>query len=429
MADDETSLCRDCLSRSASPLRCTACGSPRLLAHPERDQLCIAHVDCDAFFAAVEQRDNPALRNNPLIIGGGKRGVVSTCCYLARTYGVRSAMPMFKALQLCPHATVLKPDIQKYSRVGREVRQLMREMPPLVEPLSIDEAFLDLTGTALLHHGAPARTLAGFAARVERELGITVSIGLSHNKFLAKMASDLDKPRGFSIIGRAETLAFLAARSVGSIWGVGKVAEARLNKAGIRMIADLQQLDEIELMRRFGQDGQRLYRLSRGIDTRAVEPDQDTKSVSAETTFDTDIVAHQALLPILWRLSEKVHARLVKQELAGATITLKLKTADFHIRTRARSLPAPTQLAKRIYDHARGLLAAEPPGVAYRLIGVGVTGLCDPALADKGDLVDVAATREAATEKAIDRLRDRFGAAAVGRGIGLAPPKGRTPPA
>jgi DNA polymerase-4 len=195
------------------------------------------------------------------------------------------------------------------------------------------------------------------------------------------------------------------------------------------MIADLQQLDEIELMRRFGQDGQRLYRLSRGIDTRSVQPDQDTKSVSAETTFDTDIAAHQALLPILWRLSEKVHARLVKQELAGTTITLKLKTAEFQIRTRARSLSAPTQLAKRIYDHARGLLAAEPPGVAYRLIGVGVTGLCDPALADKGDLVDVAVTREAATEKAIDRLRDRFGAAVVGRGIGLGPPKGRTPPA
>jgi DNA polymerase-4 len=408
-------------------MRCQACGSPRLVTHPERDALHIAHVDCDAFFAAVEQRDNPALRNNPLIIGGGKRGVVSTCCYLARTYGVRSAMPMFKALQLCPHATVLKPDIAKYSAVGREVRRMMHDMTPLVQPLSIDEAFLDLTGTELLHHGPPARTLAGFAARVERELGITVSIGLSHNKFLAKMASELDKPRGFSIIGQAETLAFLAARPVGSIWGIGKVAEARLNKAGIRMIADLQQLDEIELMRRFGEEGQRLYRLSRGIDTRRVEPDRDTKSVSAETTFDTDIVRHDALLPILWRLSEKVHARLVKQELAGATINLKLKTADFQIRTRARSLPAPTQLAKRIYDHARQLLAAEPAGVAYRLIGVGVTGLCDPALADKGDLVDVAATREAATEKAIDALRDRFGAAAVGRGIGLGLPKGRPP--
>jgi len=425
MAPASTFLCRDCLGTGPEPRlpRCPRCGSPRLLAHPERDTLSIAHIDCDAFYAAIEKRDDPSLRNKPVIIGGGKRGVVSTACYIARISGVRSAMPMFKARALCPEAVIVKPDMQKYVRIGREVRQMMREMTPLVEPLSIDEAFLDLSGTERLHGGFPAATLARFAARVEREIGITVSVGLSHNKFLAKIASDLDKPRGFSIIGRAETLGFLASKPVTIIWGVGKAAAARLEQAGIRGIADLQALDEADLIRKFGNDGQRLYRLARGIDTRRVEPERETKSVSAETTFDEDISDAERLVPILWRLSEKVHARLVAQQLAGATITLKLKTAKFQIRTRARTLPEPTQLAKRIFDAARELLEAEPGGTAYRLIGVGVSALADPAEADRGDLADVGVARLAAAEKAIDALRDRFGKEAVTRGVGLVPRK------
>ena len=194
----------------AAPTAAPSCGSPRLVRHPELAHLAIAHVDCDAFYAAIEKRDNPALRDKPLIVGGGHRGVVATACYIARTYGVRSAMPMFEARRLCPHAEVVRPDMAKYAAAGREVRARMLDLTPLVEPLSIDEAFLDLSGTARLHGLAPAKTLARFAKRVEAEIGITVSIGLSHNKFLAKVASDLDKPRGFSVLGAGEAAAFLA---------------------------------------------------------------------------------------------------------------------------------------------------------------------------------------------------------------------------
>src|SRR3954451_10685133 len=274
-------FCRDCLAEipDAAP-RCAACGSPRLIRHALLHELAIAHVDCDAFYAAVEKRDDPSLADKPLIIGGGKRGVVSTACYVARTYGVHSAMPMFKALKACPHATVLKPDMAKYVKVGREVRALMLELTPQVEPLSIDEAFMDLTGTDRLHGTSPAQSLARFAKRVEANVGITVSIGLSANKFLAKIASDLEKPRGFAVLGRDEAVAFLATRPVGFIWGVGKVTQARLQREGFHTIADLQRGDEPDRMRRYGLEGRRLWGLSRGIDDRLVNPERETKSVS-----------------------------------------------------------------------------------------------------------------------------------------------------
>ncbi|PJN96384.1 DNA polymerase IV, partial [Amaricoccus sp. HAR-UPW-R2A-40] len=204
------SLCRDCLTPSPDPGRCPACRSPRTVAHPELLDLAIAHVDCDAFYASVEKRDDPSLRDVPLIVGGGQRGVVTTACYLARIHGVRSAMPMFQARRLCPQAVVVKPRMARYVEVSRQIRALMEALTPLVEPLSLDEAFLDLTGTERLHKAPPALLLARLQARVEAELGVSVSVGLSHNKFLAKTASDLDKPRGFSVIGRAETAAFLA---------------------------------------------------------------------------------------------------------------------------------------------------------------------------------------------------------------------------
>ena len=204
-------FCRDCRRDAPDGLsRCSACGSPRLLRHPELDALAIAHVDCDAFYATIEKRDDPTLADKPVIVGGRQRGVVLTACYVARTFGVRSAMPMFEARRLCPHASVVRPDMEKYARVGREVRALMFKLTPLVEPVSIDEAFMDLSGTARLHGMSPAKALAGFAADVERSLGITVSIGLSPNKFLAKIASDLDKPRGFAVLGATEAATFLA---------------------------------------------------------------------------------------------------------------------------------------------------------------------------------------------------------------------------
>jgi DNA polymerase IV len=411
-------FCRDCLAdvpeRGA---RCKACGSPRVARHADIERMSIAHVDCDAFYATIEKRDDPSLADKPLIVGGAHRGVVATACYIARTYGVRSAMPMFEARRLCPHAHVIRPDMAKYVRVGREVRALMGELTPLVEPLSIDEAFLDLTGTERLHGMAPAKSLARFARRVESEIGITVSIGLSQNKFLAKIASDLDKPRGFSALGAAEAPAFLAPRPVTFIWGVGKAMGATLARAGYRTIADLQRAEETELMRHFGTEGLRLARLSRGIDHRSVNPDRETKSVSAETTLNRDLAEFRALERLLWELCEKVSARLKAKELAGATVTLKLKSADFRLRTRARALGAPTQLAAKLFAAGRELLARETSGTKFRLIGIGVSALAGAADADPADLVDEQGRRTAAAEHAVDRLRAKFGRAAVIRGI------------
>jgi DNA polymerase IV len=410
-------FCRDCLADNPDHVRrCRTCGSPRLAAHPQLTKLAIAHVDCDAFYATIEKRDNPSLRDKPVIVGGGKRGVVATACYVARTFGVKSAMPMFQARRLCPDATVVPPDMAKYARVGREVRALMLELTPLVEPLSIDEAFLDLGGTERLHGMIPAKALARFAKEVETKLGITISIGLSANKFLAKIASDLDKPRGFSVLNPDEAPSFLAPRPVTFIWGVGKVFGETLARDGYRTIADLQRADETELMRRYGAEGQRLARLARGIDQRAVSPDREAKSVSAETTFATDIADQRTLERLLWELCEKVSARLKAKEIAGTTVTLKLKTADFRLRTRARSLPAPTQLAAAIFEHGRELLAREVDGTQFRLLGIGVSALTGDEEADPADLVNARAQRTAAAEHAVDRLRDRFGRAAVIRG-------------
>jgi DNA polymerase-4 len=417
-------FCASCLAVAQAPSRrCEACGSPRIVAHPELHALAIAHLDCDAFYAAVEKRDDPSLRNRPVIIGGGRRGVVSTACYVARTYGVRSAMPMFKALAACPDAVVIRPDMEKYARVGREVRERMLALTPLVEPVSIDEAFLDLSGTEALHGASPALTLARFARDIERDIRITVSVGLSHNKFLAKVASDLDKPRGFSVIGRAETLDFLASKPVSIIWGVGKATQARLEAAGIRTVADIRRFDAAEMIRRTGSDGQRLHRLAHGIDARKVEPEREIRSVSAETTFESDIADREDLLAALWRLSEKVSRRAKAKGLSGRTVTLKLKTPAFRIVTRSASAAAPTRLALRIFRHARDLLLAEPEGAAYRLIGVGLSQLAAAGDADLGDLADTTAARDLAAEDAIDRLRARFGESVIGRGVGL----GRAP--
>jgi len=413
-------FCRDCLAEAPeTAARCRQCASPRLAKHAELETLSIAHIDCDAFYAAIEKRDDPSLRDKPLIVGGGQRGVVSTCCYIARIYGVRSAMPMFQAKRLCPDAVVVRPNMEKYSEVGHEVRKLMLALTPMVEPLSIDEAFLDLSGTERLHKMPPAKALARFAKEVEDKIGITVSIGLSANKFLAKIASDLDKPRGFSVLGQSEAAAFLAPKPVTFIWGVGKATGASLARAGFSIIADLQRADETDLMRKFGVEGRRLWRLARGLDDREVSPDREAKSVSAETTFASDIADFRALERILWDQTERVSARLKEQEIAGATVTLKLKTADFRILTRARTLDAPTQLAAKIFDAARELLVKEVDGTKFRLLGVGLSGLDDGEMADPADLIDVRGRRAAAAERAVDRARKKFGDEAVIRGLAL----------
>ena len=355
-----------------------------------------------------------------MIIGGGKRGVVSAACYIARTYGVRSAMPMFKALELCPHATVVRPDMAKYVRVGREVRRAMQALTPLVEPLSIDEAFLDLSGTERVHGMMPAKVLARFAREVERDVGITVSVGLSSNKFLAKIASDLDKPRGFAVLDQEEARTMLAEKSVGFIFGVGPATQERLAQRGFRTIADLQRADEIELMKQFPSDGRRLWRLARGIDDRRVEADRGAKTISSETTFETDIRDFATLERLLWRLSEKVSARLKTSELAGSTITLKLKTADFRQRTRSQSIAAPTQLAAKIFAVSRDMLTKEIDGTSFRLMGTGVSALRPGSQADDSDMLD---RRAAHAERAMDNLRKKFGQAAVIRGIAYEGPE------
>ncbi len=413
----EHGFCRDCLAlQRAETRRCERCGSPRLARHAELYRLHVAHIDCDAFYAAIEKRDNPALKDKPLIVGGGRRGVVSTACYIARIQGVRSAMPMFKALEACPEAVVIPPNMEKYARVGREVRAMMQALTPLVEPLSIDEAFLDLAGTERLHGLPPAIVLARFAQAVEKEIGITVSAGLSYCKFLAKIASDMRKPRGFSVIGEAEAPGFLAGQPVTLIWGVGKAFAAALERDGIRTIGQVQRMERGDLMRRYGVMGDRLYRLSRGEDDRRVDPERDTKSVSAETTFDADIASLDDLVPVLRALSEKVSARLKKAGIAGRSVVLKLKTQDFKIRTRNRQLGDPTRLADRIFSAGLDLLRKEADGTKYRLLGIGVSDLSDDDKADPPDLIDVQARKRAMAEGAVDALRDRFGRKAVETG-------------
>lgn len=412
-------FCRDCLHAGSSetvPGRCPACGSPRLRSHAELFALSIAHVDCDAFYASVEKRDNPSLRDKPLIIGGGQRGVVSTCCYIARQSGVRSAMPMFKARELCPDAVVIKPDMAKYVEVSRQIRRHMDAMTPLVEPISIDEAFLDMTGTERVHKAPPALSLARFARTIEQEIGVTISVGLSHNKFLAKVASDLDKPRGFAVIGAAETLEFLAPRPINLIFGVGKVFYETLKKDGYQTIGQLQQEDPARLIRLYGESGARLARLALGQDARRVSSDGEMKTVSSETTFFRDLASLEELSTELLKCSERLSERLKAKGLVGDTVTIKLKTAGFKLRTRARHLMMPTQLANVLYETGMNLLAREIDGTPFRLIGIGVSGLEMADGTDPGDLLEPQVARRAAAERAMDKVRTRFGRTAVVRG-------------
>ena len=387
-----------------------------MLAHAELQSLSIAHVDCDAFYASVEKRDDPSLLDKPLIIGGGTRGVVSTCCYIARQAGVRSAMPMFTAKKLCPDAVIIPPNMAKYVGVSREIRALMDQLTPLVEPLSIDEAFLDLGGTQALHRAAPAEVLARFARDVEEQIGVTISVGLSHNKFLAKIASDLDKPRGFAVIGKAETVSFLAGQPVSLIYGVGKVFSDTLHKDGYDTIAQLQAAAPEELMKRYGETGARLARLARGEDSRPVSSDGEMKTVSSETTFNSDISTFEELSTELLALAERLSERLKAKQLVGDTVTLKLKSAGFRLRTRARHLMISTQLTSVLYETGRQLLAREVDGTAFRLIGIGISGLGEARGEDPVDLIEPEVARKAAAERAMDRVRTRFGRDAVIRG-------------
>ncbi|MEM8572538.1 MAG: DNA polymerase IV [Pseudomonadota bacterium] len=415
-----STLCRDCLAMSDQPGRCNICGSPRSIQHAELLDLSTAHIDCDAFYASVEKRDNPELASVPLIVGGGRRGVVTTACYLARTYGVKSAMPMFQARKLCPDAVIVKPRMSYYIEISREIRAMMMELTPLVEPLSLDEAFLDLSGTERLHGAPPAILLARLQSRIERDLALTVSVGLSHNKFLAKIASDLDKPRGFAVIGRAETKAFLAAQPVSLIWGVGKSTRAALEAAGIRTIADLQRRERKRLIEQFGPSGDRLWHLAEGKDNRPVSATQNMKSISNESTFPTDIEDLETLEAHLWRMCEKVSARAKAKGIVGRVVTLKLKRADHRVITRRQSLDEPTQLAHILFETSRIMLQRNIENFSFRLIGLGISNLtrASETSAD-GDLLKPAVNHQTEVERVTDQIRARFGDEVIGFGRSL----------
>jgi len=410
------SLCRDCGAGPPGPV-CAACGSRRIVRHNELFRLHIAHVDCDAFYASVEKRDRPELAGRPVIVGGGVRGVVTAACYIARMHGVRSAMPMFQALKACGDAEVIRPDFAKYAAAARQIRALMADLTPLVQPLSIDEAVLDLSGTAALHGAPPAAVLARLARRIEAEVGVTVSIGLAPNRLLSKLAAGRDKPRGFAVLG-SDAAAILAGEPVRLLPGVGPAQERKLHALGITHLAHLQALDDRAALARLGEDGPALARRARGEDARMVDPGQDTKSISAETTFDADLADPRTLETHLWRMAEKLARRLREKGFAAGGVVLKLKTTRFAGRTRAQRLPGPTALPDLLFQAGRGLLQREADGTAFRLIGLGAHPLLPGRLADQPDLADPEAPRRVAMQRAMDQLRNRFGDGVIGRGRG-----------
>lgn len=411
--EELTRLCRDCGCGVSSRVPCSTCGSHGQIAHPELSHLSIAHVDCDAFFCAVEKRDNPALKHKPVVVGGGKRGVVSAACYKARLYGIHSAMPMFKAHKACPELVVIQGDHAKYSREGRRIKDMMRDLTPLVQSLSIDEAFIDLTGTRRLHGRTPAQSLIALQNRVLKEVGVTVSVGLSYNKFLAKTASDLDKPFGFAVLGQADALDFLATKPVEFIYGVGPAFARKLNKQGIITIADVRKRSDQEMAKRFGDLGLHLARLARAEDNRRVVAHNERKSISAEITFDTDISEIQPLKDRLWQVCVKAADHAKRLDMAGRVVTLKLKTKQFETFTRRRSLMEPVQLADRLFHTLEPLLEAEANGRKFRLIGAGFSDLTSHRFDGGGDLLDVKAERRGQAERASDLARAKFGRTAV----------------
>ena len=377
-------------------------------------------MDCDSFYASVEKRDYPELIDKPVIIGGGRRGVVSTACYIARIRGVHSAMPMYRALKLCPDAVIIRPRMKLYAEISLQIRKMMLELTPAVEPISLDEAFLDLGGTQRLHKKPPAVLLAELTNRIKNELGLTGSIGLSHNKFLAKVASDLNKPNGFSIIGKQETEKFLFNQPVNILWGVGAATKEKLGALGIRTLSDLLRWEESDFIRKFGTSGKRLKALASGKDNRRVMAERLIKSISNETTFGQDILKHEILIGHLWRMCEKVSDRAKSREIAGKVGVIKLKTDKHRLITRRLTFKEPTNMADRLFNALEPLLKSEIKEVKFRLLGVTLTDLCDQKYADlTGDLIDPNAQNREKAELATDKIRRKFGVNAIIKGRSL----------
>ena len=355
----------------------------------------IIHVDMDAFYASVEQRDNPSLRGRPVVVAWrGARSVVCAASYEARKFGVRSAMPALRAERLCPDAVFVPPDFTRYKAVSREVRQIMLEHTDLVEPLSLDEAYLDVTTPKT---GLPSATAVAEAirARIRADTGLTASAGVAPNKFLAKIASDWNKPDGLFIVRPHQVERFLTALPVGKIPGVGKVMQGKLAELGIATVGDLRNRPLEELQRRFGSFGAALYRRARGIDERPVEPEQPVRSVSSEDTFAEDLPL-EALAEPIRRLAEKTWTASRRAGRDGHTVVLKLKTAQFRILTRSLTLERPPASATELADLACALRerVALPPQTRYRLVGVGLSGFREAAEAmPQGDLFDAVTGR------------------------------------
>lgn len=410
-------VCRECFKTFNEKKEfCNKCYSANLISNNEIENLNIAHVDCDAFYAAIEKRDNPKYKNFPIIIGGGKRGVVATACYIARTRGVKSAMPMYKALNLCPDAIIIKPNMQKYKKASKVINNLMKEITPLVEPLSLDEAFLDLSGTSRLHKKIPAVLLAELSKKIQKKVGISVSIGLSYNKFLSKICSDIDKPRGFSIINRLEAQSFLKDKPVEVIWGVGNTLKNRLNNDGIRTIGQIREMDCSELIVKYGSIGSHIHKLSNAEDTREIKPFRKVKSISHETTFEKDTNDEVFLKKILWSLCEKVSDRAKEKGLGGSTINLKIKTKDFKLISRSITIEEPTQIAEIIFQTSKLLLFREIKKNKFRLLGVGLSNLKDSEICDLYDLINTNSNKEKNIEFAIDAIRNRYGVNLIKKG-------------
>ena len=410
-------VCRECFKTFNEKKEfCNKCYSANLISNNEIENLNIAHVDCDAFYAAIEKRDNPKYKNFPIIIGGGKRGVVATACYIARTRGVKSAMPMYRALKLCPDAIIIKPNMQKYKKASKVINNLMKEITPLVEPLSLDEAFLDLSGTSRLHKKIPAVLLAELSKKIQKKVGISVSIGLSYNKFLAKICSDIDKPRGFSIINRLEAQSFLKDKPVEVIWGVGNTLKSKLNNDGIRTIGQIREMDCSELIIKYGSIGSHIHKLSNAEDVREIKPYRKVKSISHETTFEKDTNDEVFLKKILWSLCEKVSDRAKEKGLGGSTINLKIKTKDFKLISRSITIEEPTQIAEIIFQTSKLLLFREIKKNKFRLLGVGLSNLIDSEICDLYDLINTNSNKEKNIEFAIDAIRNRYGVNLIKKG-------------
>lgn len=374
----------------------------------------IIHCDMDAFYASVEQLRRPELAGRPVIVGGqpNSRGVVSTCSYEARKYGVHSAMPLAQAYRLCPQAAFLPPDFSAYKEYSARMHKIFADYTPLIEPLSLDEAFLDVTASVEIFGSGPAIGQK-IKERIKRELGLTVSVGVAHNKFLAKLASDLSKPDGFLVVPPDGVLEFLAPLDVRRIWGIGQKTAQRLYEMNVKTVLDLRALPETRLVQLFGSIGHDLFQLARGIDHRPVETDRQAKSIGRETTFPTDINEREQLEKVLLGLTDDVARSLRKEGVKGSTVTLKIKYGDFKLITRSTTLTEPTDLAEVIFPEACVLLrnlVTKP----VRLIGISVHNLTEQ---EKLQLSWFEERQETRTDlaKTIDRIKEKYGEKSITR--------------